>query len=694
MNYTLIISEKPNAAQRIALALADNGKVEKVSKGGASYFKLECGTHPIIVVPAVGHLFVLDEKKDKKSRGWTYPVFDVEWRPTFKDKNNTWSKKYYDNIVRLSKDAGEVISACDYDIEGSTIAYNIIRFICKRDDGKRMKFSTLTKNDIYEAYLNATEHLDFPVINAGIARHHVDWFFGINLSRALTKALQLYNIFKVLSTGRVQGPTLKLLYDREKEIAAFVPKPFWQLELKGVLKSAEITAMHVSGQIWEKDKAEEIFRNCEGKDAIVSDVIKKKTKLKPPYPFDLTTLQRESYNLFGYSPKQTLDIAQTLYEQAYISYPRTSSQKLPAKLGHKNIITKLSAQKEFDTICMEILSKGKIVPKEGPKKDPAHPAIYPTGNMPKDLNKYQKNIYELVARRYLATFAEAAERESMKIVIGIGDEKFETTGTTTVKPNWIAYYGRFAKFKEVQLPAISKGDIVEKHKVSILSKMTQPPKRYTQASVLKKMEDLDLGTKATRAQILQTLYDREYIKDASITVTTLGRVVIESLEKYSPEIISPDMTTKLDKEMELIQEEKMSKDEVIEHARTELEKILKKFKEKEKDIGTELKQGFHEMEEKNRYIGQCDKCGEGRLIVITSGKTGKRFVTCDRYPKCKNTFGLPQKGSYKILEEKCKICGLHLVEIKARGKRPWKLCIKDGFVNKRSNDQKKDKEKK
>ncbi|MBN2101931.1 MAG: DNA topoisomerase I [Candidatus Aenigmarchaeota archaeon] len=680
MSYTLIIAEKPNAAQRIADALSDDGKVEKVNNKGASYFKIECGTHPIIVAPAVGHLFVLDEKKDSKN-GWNYPVFDVEWRPTYKDKGNTWSKKYFDNLSKLSGDADELISACDYDVEGSTIAFNIIKFIFKKEDGRRMKFSTLTKGDIYEAYQNASEHLDFPVIKAGIARHFVDWFFGINLSRALTKSLQKGGSFKVLSTGRVQGPTLKILDERENEIASFVSKPFWQLELKGILKGADIAALHIAGQIWEKDTAEQIFSKCEGKEAIVSDIIKKKMNLNPPFPFDLTTLQRDAYGLFGYSPKQTLDIAQTLYEQAAISYPRTSSQKLPAKLGHKNILNRLLSQNEFSDSVRKILSMEKIFPKEGSKTDAAHPAIYPTGGVPTKLNPQQKNIYNLVVRRYLATFGDPAVRESIKVTIDVNGEKFETTGTTTLVPNWIELYGKFAKFKETVLPVITKGDKVDKHKIEILSKKTQPPNRYNQASILKKMEDLGLGTKATRAQILQTLYDREYIKDPSISVTTLGKVVVETLDKYSPEIVSIDLTKNLDSEMEKIQEEDSSEKPVIEHARKDLERILAKFKESEAKIGGDLASGMKEMEAENRFIGTCDKCGNGKLNVIYSGKTGKRFVSCDKYPECTNTFGLPQKGNLTVLDEPCKKCGLKVVSIKTKGKRPWKLCIKCGFVN-------------
>lgn len=250
MPYTLIISEKPSASERIAHALAE-GKVEKAGKA-TFYFRLRHAGKDIVVVPAVGHLFVLDEK-DKKSK-WTYPVFDMEWRPTFDDKNNLWAKKYYSAIAKLAKGANEYVSACDYDIEGSTIAYNIIRFICGAKDGKRMKFSTLTDSDIIEAYKNASPHLDFPQIEAGLTRHTLDFLWGINLSRALTLALEKANGYWTLSVGRVQGPTLKILEEREREIERFVPELFWMVELHGLVKGKRITAIHETDRFWKRTR--------------------------------------------------------------------------------------------------------------------------------------------------------------------------------------------------------------------------------------------------------------------------------------------------------------------------------------------------------------------------------------------------------------------------------------------------------
>ena len=683
--YTLVISEKPTSAKKIAEALAD-GKVEKVGRE-AYYFRFRHSGKDMLVVPAVGHLFVLDQKG--LNTKWTYPVFDTEWKPTFRNKNSLWARKYYNNITKLAKGANEFISACDYDIEGSTIAYNILRFICGVNDGKRMKFSTLTKNDILEAYKNASEHLDFPQIEAGLTRHTLDFLWGINLSRALTLALEKAKGFWTLSIGRVQGPTLKILKEREKEIESFVPELFWTLELHGLVKGKRITAIHEKERFWEKEQAENIFNKCRSRKPKVESVEKRMIKQSQPFPFDLTTLQRESYRNFGYSPKMTLDVAQSLYEQALISYPRTSSQKLPQRLGLKKIIERLSKQVKYSSLCERLLKKVKLVPNEGKKDDPAHPSIFPTGQLPKKLNPYQSKVYDLIVRRFLSTFANPALREHITALINVNGEKFKAFGMRTVKPEWMEFYGRYAKFKEQILPEMKKGDTIEKPKVKMDEKETSPPSRYSQASILKTMEDKNLGTKATRAQILHTLYEREYIRGKSITVTALGSAVIEALEKHCPEIISEELTKNFEKEMEMIQDGKKKREEIIGEAKKELERVLQKFKQHELHIGSELKEGVKEFEEVSHYIGVCPKCG-GELRILHSHLTGKHFVGCSNYPKCRQSYPLPQKGKITVLDEKCEKCGLNIVQVKQFKRRPWKLCVQCGFVVKKRDKEEKE----
>ncbi|RLI96337.1 MAG: DNA topoisomerase I [Candidatus Aenigmatarchaeota archaeon] len=674
MPYTLIVAEKPSAAKRIASALAEGG-IEDIGTHGVKSYRIRRKGKDIVVAPAVGHLFGLNEKKSGAS--WRYPVFDVEWVPTFeRNSASRWSKKYFDNMKTLSKRADEFISSCDYDIEGSVIAYNILRFICGTEEAKRMKFSTLTTHDLIQAYEKASNKLDFPQIRAGLARHTLDFFWGINLSRALTLSLRAAGGYKTLSTGRVQGPTLQLLEKREREIDAFKPTPFWQIQLTSEKGNEEITALHEKDKFWDKKEAESVHEKCKGKPAKVTSIDNRQQKQNPPFPFDLTTLQRESYRNFGYSPKMTLDIAQSLYEQAVISYPRTSSQQLSPKLGFKGIIDKLKNQKDYFDLCEKLLKKPRLVPNNGKKKDPAHPAIYPTGNRPKGLNAYQKKLYDLIVKRFLAVFCEPAIRESVKVSIGVNGETFIAEGIRTLEPKWMEFYMPYARFKENILPRLETGEVLPVKGIDMLDKETQPPKRYTQAAVLKEMESNGLGTKATRAMILETLYDRGYIEDKQITVTKLGKKVVSALEKYAPEVVSIELTRDFEEEMEAIQDGKKEWDDVVSEARSTLETTLKKFKEKEKDVGKELLEVVIEQHKKDNTVGKC-KCG-GNLIVRRSRK-GKRFIGCDNYPKCTETFSLPQAGMIKMLKEKCDKCGLSIVSVKARGKRPWKLCVQCGF---------------
>ncbi|MBI2651169.1 hypothetical protein HYX01_01755 [Candidatus Woesearchaeota archaeon] len=285
--YELIITEKPNAAKKIAEALAD-GKAIKENINGIPYYRITRGKKDIVVACAVGHLYGLAEKEKKK---WTYPIFDIEWKPAAEvSKKSAFSKNYLNAIKKLAKEANEFTVACDYDQEGSVIGKNIILFACKRKDANRMKFSTLTKPDLVEAYENKSKHLDWPQAIAGNTRHYLDFYNGINYSRALTSSIKTAGSFKLMSTGRVQGPTLKIIVDREKEIKAFKPVPFWQIELQGIVTNSNIIAWHKEDKFWEKEKADKVMEKVKNeKKAFVINAEKKQFQQLAPAPFDLTT---------------------------------------------------------------------------------------------------------------------------------------------------------------------------------------------------------------------------------------------------------------------------------------------------------------------------------------------------------------------------------------------------------------------
>jgi DNA topoisomerase-1 len=342
----------------------------------------------------------------EKEKSRAYPVFDIEWVPSYTvSKEAAYTKGYVELLMKLGKKADTFVSACDYDIEGSTIAYNVFRFATTIREGRRMKFSALTQEDLEEAYEQRTE-FDFNNAFAGETRHIVDWYYGINLSRALMSALHKANRYRVLSIGRVQGPGLMLLSELEKDIRAFVPTPYWELTV--MIKDVEF--MHKTSRFLEEPKAEDALSKTK-EQGVVKSMETKEQEVPPQPNFDLTSLQVEAYRLFGYPPSRTLDIAQNLYEASLITYPRTSSQQIPPSIKLPPILTALAKNKEYSALIKKLTENRWLKPVQGKKEDPAHPAIHPTGQSPSAQQAPEKNLYDLIVRRFLAAFAPPAKRE-------------------------------------------------------------------------------------------------------------------------------------------------------------------------------------------------------------------------------------------------------------------------------------------
>lgn len=664
----LIITEKPQAALKIATALADKD-LKKNSVNKVPYYELTHKNKNIIVGCAVGHLYNVTEK-DKK--GWTYPVFDLAWKESYLiNKNSDFSKKYLDVLKKLSKKADEFTVACDYDTEGEVIGLNIVRFACNQKDAKRMKFSTLTKDELQESYQNASKHLDWLQAEAGETRHFLDYLWGINLSRALTLSIKnSTNAFKILSIGRVQGPSLKILTERELEIQKFKPEPYWQIEAIN-----KIQAWHKKDKFWKEEEANKIYNKIKNeKKALIKDIKKSILIQAPPNPFDLTSLQIEAYRMLKISPKETLAIAQNLYTTGLISYPRTSSNQLSPKLNYSKILNSISKQSTYKDLCKKLLSQKILKPNNGTKKDPAHPAIYPTGEIPKAISEREKAVYDLIVRRILASFAPPAKRESCIINLEIKEEPFVANGIITIEKGWHEFYGKYAKFKDIELPQLKKGEKISIKKIVLHSEETKPPRRYTQASIIKELEKRNLGTKATRAAILDALYDRNYVKEKQIEVTTLGLKIIETLDKYCPEILDEKLTRAFEEDMQGILEKKHKEKEILERAKKELTKTLEHFKENESKIGQALSDANKITQKEESFIGKCPVCKKGDLRILYSKQYKSHFIACDKYPECKTTFSVPL-GLIKPTKNFCKECNYPIVNIIRKGRRPFEFCI-------------------
>jgi DNA topoisomerase I len=666
----LILAEKPSAAQRIAKSLADTKATEN-KVGKVKYYELKHKGKKIFVVCAVGHLYSLTEKKKS---GWVYPIFDVVWKPAYEvNKNADFTKGYIKVIEKLAKISDKFIVATDYDQEGEVIGLNTLRYACKQKTGKRMKYSTLTKDELIESYENASKTLDWPQAEAGETRHFLDFFYGINLSRALTLSIKNAGSFKVMSTGRVQGPSLALLSEREAEISKFKPEPFWEVELKGKLKKENILAQHKKGKIKDKKIVTQILKKTKGKKAIIDSVKKKKYNQQPPYPFDLTSLQIEAYRTLKISPKHTLALAQQLYTAGRISYPRTSSQKLPAVLGYKKILKKLTKTSQFKKLAEDLLSLPELTPNEGKKTDPAHPAVYPTGLQYKGTGK-AKGLYDLITHRFLATFAEPAVRETISLNIDVNKEPFVASGTRTIEKGWHKYYGRFAIFKEETMPEVEKDEEVKSSKIKSYEKETQPPKRYTPASIIKELEKRNLGTKATRAQIIDSLFQRGYVQDNSLKVTDLGLKTNNTLKKYCTEIVDEELTRHFEEELEKVREKKKKGVTILKESKAIINKLLKHFKKNELKIGKALIKANRETQDQNNFIGKCTNCKKGTLN-IKRGKFGF-FISCDQYEKgCSTTFSIPAGAFAKGTKKFCKECEFPMIQLIKKGARPQELCI-------------------
>lgn len=675
-NQTLIITEKPDSARRIALALDLIGKPKKTTENGISYY-IARRDREIVIVPAIGHLYTVAAKKSE----YIYPIFEFEWKPRFEVEKKTSRIKSLVNIIsKLSKKADKFIDACDYDIEGSIIGYTVLKYACKNKEkvAKRMKYSTLTKEEILKAYNNLSSNLDFSIIESGLARHEIDWLYGINLSRALTLiAKKSSGTFTKLSIGRVQGPTLNFLEKREIALKTYIPIPYWELKAKIRIGEENFIAEYEK-KIKKKTHFEIIKNNILGKKSFIEKVRKNNIYLVPPFPFYLGSLQREVYKIFKITPRQTAQIAQRLYLEALISYPRTSSQKLPRIIGYRTILEKIGCNPNYNELTTKLLSKNILKPNEGPKEDSAHPAIFPTGKKPeRALTRSENKVLDLIIKRFLSVFSDVAEIKKTKAEIKIDDNLFFLTGSQIKIPGWIDFYKPYIALKNKFLPLMEINQKVDFIELIPENKFTKPPSRYNPSALLQKMEQENIGTKATRSEIIKKLTDRKYIYGEKIEVSELGFEVLNVLEKYSPNVVSIELTRKIEKRMEEIKQNKKERTQVIMDSITLLKETTNILKDNEELIGKRLSQGIRKIRIKEKYVGRCLSCGNGDLLILRSKKTHKRFVGCTNYfeGSCKTSYPLPQQGIIRVTNRSCKPCGSPIVKVINKGKRTWDLCL-------------------
>ncbi|QOR95175.1 DNA topoisomerase I [Thermosphaera chiliense] len=580
----LVIAEKPKAARKIADALSQKYFVRNINN--VTYFEIRDGIHQIIVASSVGHLYGLTTRENG------YPVYTYQWAPLYEvEKKKTHSFNYLEALRRLCTSSSYFVNACDYDIEGSVIGYLIIKFNGDPSRAFRAKFSSLTPSELREAFQKLTR-LDYEMIEAGLCRHELDWLWGINVSRALMRTVESFSKRRIiLSAGRVQTPTLKYVSDIEKERNLFIPTPVYSVIPTIAKDGVKITLELVNNPIKRKNEAYALAERIRKEGFLTVESYEEHTSsISPPPPFNLGDLQEEAARIYGYSPSKTQSIAEQLYLDALISYPRTNSQKLPRGLDFKGLLTKISQISNYSGLVSELLkeTKGFLQPVEGDKDDPAHPAIYPTGVKPVKLNNDQWAVYDLIVRRFLAAFAGSAViyRSTAKFALPGVNIVFQATGQGIGNLGWYKYYP-FHKPSVKALPRFREGEKVRIVEVSVKTAYTRPPQRISKIGMLRWMESVEIGTEATRATIIEKLFERKYLVNTTrgVVVTDLGLGIVETLEIFFPELVKVELTRHFERLMNDIKKGAVKREQVISEARNTLDVLIKKFNENREKVG-------------------------------------------------------------------------------------------------------------
>ena len=611
--FILGLAEKPSAAKSIAKSL-NKGKTPrknliKVSELAQKLPEIEvysCKTDEgwLTVIPALGHLFTLISK----TKGSQYPVYDYQWVPVPQVKKNRGREltKHEARIEAtieamryLMKSASEIVIMTDYDIEGEVIGGVICKQLSdekKYKKVKRMKFSSLTDKDINKAY-NKLFNGKFQGINPGLfqrglMRHSLDWLWGINLSRALMLSLKnTSGRFQILSTGRVQGPTLAFIAEKQKAIDLFLPEPFFNIHAELLYKN-ETFPLKFAKKIENLSEAENKVKKNKNAKAIVEDVTVRENKIKVPAPYNLSKLQSDAYKYFKFSPKRTMAIAEYLYLNALITYPRTSSEQFSSGMDHKEILNQLFKQKEYSKSIGKILAK-PLKPNQGKKSDPAHPAVTPTGQSPKEINRDQKKIYNLIVSKYFATFSTPVIIVNKNYKLKKGELKFSMANSQIKDIGWWEFLKPVGTDYKKDSPALKINQSVNIANLNHEANFTKPPAKYNEASLLKQMENVEIGTKSTRADIIYALIQRKYIEGNPLSLTRLGYIIFQVLYENCPDVLSIELSQEVNKMGELIEERnsKTSKkkayrlEDAIATGINILHGLIREFKAKENEIG-------------------------------------------------------------------------------------------------------------
>jgi len=683
---TLVICEKANAARRIAQVLSD-GSARSNTEYKVTYFTFDMDGEEYFIIGLRGHILALDfekkynnwERVDPRKLIYVDPIKNVQAR----------------NIAAVLDDlvtrTNSYIIATDYDREGELIGMEALELIDSKLKGsgpenlpaKRAKFSALTNEEISSAFKDL-KPIDFNLARSAMTRQVIDLVWGATLTRMISLSSRSVGE-DYLSVGRVQTPTLSLIVDLEKKIQAFKPTPYWEMDTlveKSVDKQvSSFRIKNKRGRMKDQKLAEEVFSTIkDAKTATIADIRFKTKRERAPTPFNTTELLRVVTG-FGIPAATAMRIAEDLYTNGYISYPRTDNTVYPKSLDLKGIVQGLTGHPMYANYCVDKLVGKAFKATRGKTETTDHPPIHPTGVLPEGkLTRDQERVYDIVVRRFLATLSEASEGEVMEVDLEIGEEQFGCEGFRTIKKGWKAIYP-FGLRQERDLPALVKGEELVVGSMELNEDETKPPSRFTQGKLIQEMEKLGLGTKSTRHEIIQKLYDRQYIQGKSPTPTKTGMAVSSALRAHAESITKSEMTSTLEADMDNIAEGRKDMDAVIDISKTMLEKIMDNLEEARTEVGKEITSAMNEQ----NMMGACPVCSKN--LIIKRSRKGKRFIGCEGYPNCSNSYPLPQTGRARYQGEACKeaypedvgehrkdeVCGAPLVVV-YQGRKPWNLC--------------------